>query len=288
MPFGRLETVSTVLHHNSYGKSAIRLTKIVRGPQRHDLFEISVDIRLEGDFAASYERGDNRKIIATDSMKNTVYVLAKENDFASIEDFAKLLSRHFLSTYPQVKIATIDISQANWNRIDIDSRPHPHSFVSGGGELRTCHAITEKHSSALFGGITGLQVLKTTASEFADFVADRYRTLKDTHDRIFATAVDVQWNYSGGADFNQSFTSIRSALLKTFATHHSLAVQQTLLAMGEAALAACPSIDSIELKMPNQHRIPFNLEPFGLENSYEIFVPTDEPFGLITGVVKRE
>jgi urate oxidase len=131
-------------------------------------------------------------------------------------------------------------------------------------------------------------VLKTTASEFSNFVTDRYRTLKDTKDRIFATTVDAEWTYSiRKADFNGSFSAIRTALLTTFATHHSLAVQQTLLAMGEAALAASPAIQSIDLKMPNQHRIPFNLEPFGIKNDNEIFVPTDEPFGMITGVVTR-
>jgi urate oxidase len=281
--------VSSVLHHNAYGKSSIRLAKVVRGSQPHELFEMSVDIRLEGNFAASYERGDNRKIIATDSMKNTVYVLASENDFTSIEDFAEIVGRHFVSTYPQVNTATVDIRETRWDRIAVDNRPHPHAFVGGGAELRTCRAISEKDKSALFGGIAGLQVLKTTASEFADFVSDRYRTLKDTHDRIFATTIDAEWTYSSAdPDFNAAFASIRNALLQTFAAHHSLAVQQTLLAMGDAALAACPSIQSIDLKMPNQHRIPFNLEPFGLENDNEIFVPTEEPYGVITGVVKRK
>jgi urate oxidase len=40
--------------------------------------------------------------------------------------------------------------------------------------------------------------------------------------------------------------------------------------------------------MPNQHRIPFNLEPFGIKNDNEIFVPVDEPFGMITGIVTRK
>jgi urate oxidase len=281
--------VAFVLAHNSYGKSGIRLTKVVRTPQRHELFEMSVDIRLQGDFAASYERGDNRKIIATDSMKNTVYVLAKENSFDSIEQFALLLSGHFVSTYSQVSSARVDIAQTKWDRIALEEKAHPHAFVAGGSELRTASVSKSGDKLVVGGGISNLQVLKTTDSEFTDFVTDRYRTLKDARDRIFATAIDANWTYKGAAeDFDGALGSIREALLKTFAGHHSLAVQQTLLKMGEAALAACASISQIELKMPNQHRIPFDPRPFGLENNNEIFVPTDEPFGVITGLVKRK
>ncbi|MGD0463409.1 MAG: factor-independent urate hydroxylase [Tepidisphaeraceae bacterium] len=283
--------MASTLRHNAYGKSSIRLTKVVRGPHRHELVELSIDIMLEGDFADSYLSGDNRKVIATDSMKNTVYVLAKENNFKSIEDFAALVCRHFKSTYSQVQTATVSISQTKWDRIELGDRPHPHAFIGGSTERRTCCARVETGTAgaALGGGITGLQLLKTTDSEFTGFVSDRYRTLKDTRDRIFATSVDANWAYgTGKPEFNSCFTAIRAALLATFATHHSLAVQQTLLAMGEAALTACPSIRSIDLKMPNQHRIPFDLEPLGIKNDNELFVPCDEPFGMITGVVTRE
>ena len=83
------------LGQNSYGKSGIRLTKVVRNGPRHELFEITANIQLEGDFAAAYCEGDNRNCIATDSLKNTVYVLAKEQRFESIEQFALILVRHF-------------------------------------------------------------------------------------------------------------------------------------------------------------------------------------------------
>jgi urate oxidase len=68
----------------------------------------------------------------------------------------------------------------------------------------------------------------------------------------------------------------------------SYAVQQTMFEMGKAALAAAPQIKEIRLICPNKHRIPVNLQPFGLENKNEIFVWTDEPFGNITATVTRE
>jgi len=273
--------MSEILRHNSYGKQQVRLTKVMRHAERHELMELAANIQLEGDFAAAYTEGDNTKIIATDSMKNTVYVLAKENSFENIETFATLLARHFKTTYRQVGIATIDIAQTLWQRID------PHTFVGGSTERRTCSAKLDEKLE-LSSGITGLQVLKTADSEFSNFVKDRYRTLPDTSDRIFATSVDAEWKYSGEADYDKVYAAIRASLLQTFAGHHSLSVQQTLMEMGKAALDACASIRSIRLTMPNQHRIGFNLEPFGLKNQNDIFVPVDEPYGLITGVIERK
>jgi urate oxidase len=287
--------LSGALSENSYGKSSVRVTKVLRHQDRHEAIEYAVDIALEGDFAESYTAGDNRKLVATDSMKNTVYVLAKEKSFDSPEGFAVEVARHFCTTYEQVKTTTVSVKQSLWQRIELGGKPHPHAFVAGAGDRRIARARLVKPANRpeLAGGIEGLQVLKTTASEFRDFVTDRYRTLKDTRDRIFATTVDAEWEYTAAAvaggktNFNEIYSSARRAILETFATHHSLAVQQTLLAMGQAVLDACSGIESIKLTMPNQHRIPFDLTPFGLKNENDIFVTTSEPFGLISGVVRR-
>jgi len=253
--------------------------------------EMSVDIELGGDFAASYTKGDNSKVIATDSMKNTVYVLAKENDFNSIEAFAVILARHFVKTYRQVRTVKVWIEQPTWDRVRVNGRSLPHSFVAGSAELRTCRAIFSKENKgppSIISGLKGLKVLNTTDSEFSNFVSDRYRTLKDAADRIMATSVDAHWHYLGGrTEYNANFAAARGAMVKAFATHHSLSVQQTLLKMGEAVLKACPKIRGINFELPNLHRIPFDVERFGLKNGNDIFVPTDEPHGLIKGVVAR-
>jgi urate oxidase len=283
--------MTATLRHNSYGKSRVRLTKVVRAGGVHHLFEIDAAVQLEGDFAAAYEQGDNRKVIATDSMKNTVYVLAKENDFKSVEDFALILARHFVATYPQVSQATVELMQASWRRIDVGGQPHDHAFAGAGPQRRYARAVANRGwpNPVLVGGVRDLAVLKTTASEWRDFVDDRYRTLKDTRDRIMATKIDADWTYNTPAgDFAARAAAIDAAILTTFATQHSLGVQQTLLAMGEAALAACDAIDTVSFELPNLHRIPFNLEPFGLKFDNDVFVATDEPYGLIKGTVTRE
>lgn len=282
-------TMNIKLSENSYGKTDVRLTKVIRNGSRHELLEFAVDIQLHGDFADSYLTGDNRKVVATDSMKNTVYVLAMENEFNSAESFALLLARHFVATYPQVNSAETLIRQLAWNRIDVDGQPHDHAFVSGGAEIHTAQATAVRGGAAsIFGGVTDLLVLKTTRSAFKDFVTDRYRTLKDADDRIFATSIYATWAYNDDTvDFADSCSRIKNAMLKVFATQMSYAVQETMYEMGNAALGAAPEIKNIRLRLPNKHRIPVNLQPFGLENRNEIFVWTDEPYGDISAFIER-
>ena len=279
----------STLSFNSYGKSAVRLTKVVRNGPVHELFEIDAAIQLAGDFEPAYTAGDNRNVIATDTMKNTVYVLAKENSFSSIEQFALILAGHFIGTYPQVQHATITLLQSAWSRITVDGRPHDHAFTSAGPQQRRAHvSLARDADPVLLGGVRNLLVLKTTASEWRDFHADRYRTLKDTSDRIIATRVDADWTYNNlDTDFNAANDRVTRAILETFATRHSLGVQQTLMDMGNAALAACAEIDQVHFELPNMHRIPFNLDPFGLKFENDIFVATDEPYGLIKGTIAR-
>jgi urate oxidase len=277
---------------NSYGKSRIRVTKVVRadGRQRHKLFDIEADIQLEGDFDRAYTHGDNANCIATDSMKNTVYVLAKERLFTTVDEFAYDLGEHFVKTYPQVSKATVELKQANWQRIEINGQPHGHAFALGGGDERVARAIARRGGAIeWWGGVRNLRVLKTTNSQWHTFVDDRFRTLPDSFDRVLATQIDADWRYrTADGVFDLHYEATRKAILETFANHASLGVQQTLLAMGEAALVANDMIDRIDFTLPNLHRIPFNLEPFGLKFENDIFVATDEPYGLIKGTIVRE
>ena len=278
------------LTHNAYGKSAVRLTKVVRRGEHHTLFEIDAAVQLEGDFAAAYTDGDNRQVVATDTIKNTVYVVAKENAFDSIEQFAVLLCRHFLNTYAHVSAVKVELSQAMWDRITIDGQPHDHAFTGGGSHTRVAVArlVRGNTDPELVGGVDGLLVLKTTQSGWENFHSDRYRTLKDTGNRILASKVNARWTFNKtNADANAAYDTIMSAALRAFATTYSPGAQKTIMDMGEAALGACADIDSISFTLPNLHRIPFNLEPFGLKFENDIFVATDEPHALIHGTVTR-
>ena len=80
---------------------------------------------------------------------------------------------------------------------------------------------------------------------------------------------------------------MRRALVGAFASHTSESVQQTLYAMGEAALAECSGVTEILLSLPNRHHLLVDLKPFGLDNPNEIFVATEQPFGLIEARIRR-
>ncbi|HTP59682.1 MAG TPA: urate oxidase, partial [Spirochaetia bacterium] len=269
--------------------SDIRLTKVVRNGQTHALLELAVQVMLGGAFEAVYTEGDNSPCIPTDTMKNTVYALARTNDFDSPEAFAGILAQHFLR-YDQVAWAEVSILQEPWARITVDGAAHPHSFTRGGSGARYCRLRQERtEAPAIQGGIRGLEVIKTTKSAFVGFFKDRYTTLPESTDRIFATRIDATWEYAAGLrGFADIYDAAKCALLEAFAGHDSASVQHTIFAMGEAFLARVPQAVSISLIMPNQHRVLVNLGPFGLDNPNEIFIATSEPYGLINGTVARD
>src|SRR5437763_1757909 len=109
-----------------YGKSSVRLTKVTRFDDRHELKEFSVDIALEGDFTESYLEGDNARVVATDTMKNTVYALAVDHKLNDPESFALDLAAHFVGRNEHVTAANVSIAETMWKRIDHEGAPHRH------------------------------------------------------------------------------------------------------------------------------------------------------------------
>lgn len=280
----------SILSQNAYGKAGVRLTRITRHEHGHDLKEMTIAIELQGDFADTYLTGDNAKVVATDTMKNTVYALARNHPVDTVESFGLHLAEHFLRSYEQVASVRVHLEEDAWNRVVVDGQPHPTTFVGGGQEKRTATVTwrREDDSAKVISGLRDLLVLKTTDSAFAGFPRDQFTTLPETDDRILATVVAAEWVHGGVEEsWTGSFDGVRTAMLKVFAEHFSDSVQQTLRLMGEAALAASPGIREITLKLPNAHRLLVNLAPMGLDNPNEIFVPTDEPYGLITGTLQR-
>jgi len=277
-----------VLVKNAYGKSRVRLTKLTRLNDRHVFKEISVDIQLQGDFERTYTVGDNSQVVATDSMKNMVYILASQHSLDNIESFGQHMVDHYLKTYKQVSGVTVRMVEELWQRIIHDGKPHAHAFYGAGGEKRIAEVEATREAVIVRSGIEGLKLVKTTDSEFWGFVRDQHTTLPDVKDRIFGTSVSVNWLYQNAKpDFQAAYDAVRNAVLECFATHRSLAVQHTMNEIGQLALARVPDISEISIVMPNEHRIPFNLQPFNLENKNEIFITTDEPYGLISATLKR-
>jgi urate oxidase len=277
------------LGKNRYGKSRVRLSRITRHDGRHDFNEWVVQILLEGDFEASFTEADNSKVLPTDTMKNTVYYVARGSKSVTIEEFAMELGDYLLANNPQVSGVCVEIEERAWERVMVDGEPQPTTFKLGGPEVQTARAVRDQGCIwSIASGVVGLTILKTTKSAFTGYIKDKLTTLKPATDRIFGTQATVKWDYvSGAPNFAQVRARIVAALLKEFSAHHSMSVQHTLFDMGKAALAAAPEIERITLTMPNLHHLLADLGPFGLDNPNHIFVPIDEPHGYIEATIER-
>lgn len=275
-----------MLAETAYGKCGVRLVQVVRPGDRHALKDLTVAVRFEGEYDASYA-GDNSDVLPTDTMKNTVYALAARRRIEEPEPFALTLAEHFLDRNPHLRRVTIDITEHLWARVVTGEKEHDHAFVRQGPETRTARVSCDRQEAHIRAGIADLLVLKTAGSAFAGFMRDQFTTLQETRDRLMATAVTATWRYDAGTAYGPAWHAVRRTLLDTFASHESESVQHTLHAMGRAVLDALPDIADIHLVMPNRHHLPVDLEPFGLENRNEIFVATDMPYGLIQATLRR-
>ena len=281
--------MSVKIVQDNYGKSRVRLIKVARDAARHEFQNLTVNIALEGDFDAIHIDGDNTACLPTDTMKNTVYALAGQTrEIEEIEAFGQRLAAHFLTNNAQVSRVIIDIFEHAWKRMKFDGEEHTHSFVRGSGEMRTAKITASRETVTVESGVEDLIVLKTTGSGFAGFIKDAFTTLPETTDRIFSTAIKATWRYGNpNAATDKVFQAIRQTILKVFADHESLSVQHTLYAIGEAILSDFAEIEEIAFSLPNIHCLPIDLSKFGLENDNRIFVPTDEPHGLIEARLTR-
>ena len=275
-----------MLAWNRYGKARVRLVKVRRDRDPHELVDLTIDVALEGAFEPVYLDGDNTLCVATDTMKNTVYAFARQDPIEHVEAFAARLADHF-AVLPAVTRATISAAEHRWVRLSSGGRPHPHAFTQQGPDRWTTVVSRGAEGTRVRSGVADLVVLKTTDSGFSGFPRDAFTTLPETDDRIFATSVTATWLYRAGTTGFGAREDIKAALVGTFAAHESRSVQHTLYAMAQAALEACADVDEITLTMPNRHHLLVNLEPFGLDNPNEIFVATDQPFGLIEATVTR-
>ncbi len=280
-----------LLTANRYGKARVRLLRVLRGEEGDRLFDVEVDVRLTGDFAAAYVHGDNSQVLPTDTMKNTVYGLAREHPVAEVEELGLLLAEHFLAAAPAATEVTVDLSERRWRPIKSGGRAHGHAFLGSDEERRTARVVRTAETTEVRSGLSGLRVMKTARSGFTGFPRDRFTTLAETDDRLFVTLITADWRFSGApaeaAVWGRRWAAVRECLLEAFAEHDSRSAQHTLYAMAEAVLAGCAEVEEVHLVLPNKHHLVVDCTKFGLDNPNVVFVATDEPYGVIEGTVRR-
>ena len=277
------------LAENRYGKARVRVMKVVRHATHHEMKEWNVRVLLQGDFETSFSQADNSKVLPTDTMKNTVYYIARESQATTPEGYAMDLVQYLLDNNAQVSSVSVEVEEKSWGRVSVAGKLHPTTYSLNGPEVQTA-CVTKQRGSEfeIISGVDGMVILKTTDSEFTGYIVDKLTTLKESTDRIFGTRATITWGYGKPpADFAAVRIAVIDSVLATFAGHHSLSVQHTIYDIGEAFLKAAPSVEWIKQTMPNLHCLLVNLEPFGQDNPNMIFVPTDEPHGYIEATVRR-
>jgi urate oxidase len=290
--------MSIVLGPHQYGKAENRVVRIYRDNPRHEIRDINVSSALRGDFSAAHVVGDQLQVLPTDTQKQTIYAFAKKIGVGEIEDFALALGRHFVNDTEPVQGCRIEIDEYEWQRVSIEdpdgaTHEHDHTWVRKGQETRTTSLTIDGKSPSgtevLVSGFKDLMVLKSTGSEFHDFLVDEYTVLEPTTDRVMATSLVARWRYIGtDLDWAKTYASIRQILLERFAEVASQSLQQTLYEMGKAALEAHEEVAEIKFSAPNKHHFVYDLSPFGLENPNEVFHADDRPYGLIQTTVLRD
>lgn len=273
---------------NRYGKAEVRVVRVTRGsgPEGGDLVrDWNVSTSLSGDLDASHLVGDNAKVLATDTQKNTVNAFTQRLGDVEPETLALRLAEHFVATQEPITRARVAVEQYPWERLA------GHSFARSGQYVRTVVVVhDEAAGTSVVGGLGELTLLNSSGSEFWGFPRDAYTTLPETKDRMLATKVSAAWRFrplSGGdePDWGTAFRRAKDALLAAFADTYSYSLQQTLYAIGERVLGAVPALCEVRLALPNRHHFLVDLQPFGQDNANEVYYAADRPYGLIEGTV---
>ena len=278
------------LVRNTYGKGRVRVMRVKRDGDRHEVRELTVKAMLEGDFAPAYTDADNSAVVATDTIKNIVNIVARENIGLDTEAFVQALARRYLDRYAQVEHATITAWETRWVRFAVGGVPHSHSFLLDGNGKPFAHLVASREAHVLQSGIEGFTFMKSTASGWENYVRDEYTTLPETRRPPLRHRDGRPLDLDSRRPTTSPTANLRllTTMLEVFATTYSASVQDSLYRMGEAALEAVPEIGDITMVCPNKHYLPLNLSPFGMDNPNAVFTPTDEPHGQIECTVARD
>lgn len=278
------------LAHNSYGESRIRLIRLMHRGGFHEVKDLTLDVRFEGDFDASHRQGENRAILPAETIKNTVYVLSRQYPAEAIEEFAFHLTEHFLTYNPQITRVDIRISERPWSRITMGDKGHASSFVSTADERRTTHISARREKIILHSGLEDLQLMKTAGFSFSGFLRDPYTTLPENQQRILCASLAANWNYPSPEPempFSTIWHGARKTILETFAAHEGKSLQHTLYALAHAVLENFEAMSEIQLRILDNYCPAVDLKSFGMENDSELFVPIEELQGAASLVLRR-
>lgn len=255
--------------------------------------DLTVQVLLSGDFDRVYKEADNRPVIPTDTIKNTIYVLAQQDPLNSIEEFSYSLAAHFLRKYPWISSVSVAIQEFFWFRAHVEGKPSKFAFHSKSGAHRFARVqVPRSGTPHATSGIDRWELFKSTESGFENYNVCDLTTLAPTRDRIFSTVVMCCWEFANpsatGTDFNGTFDRMLEIITRRFSVGYSASVQATLYQIAEEGLQKMRDLSSVRLELPNRHYLPVDLSRFKITTNNTLFYPIDEPSGLITATISRK
>jgi urate oxidase/2-oxo-4-hydroxy-4-carboxy-5-ureidoimidazoline decarboxylase len=268
-----------------YGKTRViffRLAKRSAPP-----FAASVTIDVFGErFGAAYTEGDNREVVATDTMKNFVYATAADFDGSSPDEYVLFLGQRLLQTYPQMERIRVTAHE-----VPLDPA-HDESdvvFRLTRSDVAMSEADLERRGNEIVvtaarSGLEGIRLLKTTGSSFAAFARDEYTSLPELTDRPLTIRMDAHWRY-GDPHRGSRISSglIRRAIEQTFHEFNSRSIQHLVHVMGTRLLSGFPVLSEVEFAAEN-HTPDVVAEGKG---DVRVFAEPRQTFGKIGLVLRR-
>jgi urate oxidase len=268
----------TTLSSHSYGASHIRLLRITRRGDRHDLRDLAIAVHVEGEVADAFTKGDNELLLPADTLRNTVHAIARDESLAEIEQIGMALASHFMSHQPQFTRVRIDLSEQPWSRLPVGGRAQGQAFTSGSAERRTAAVTSNGSRLSVVAGIQDFTVMKTSGASFEGYLEDQFTTLEANRDRVLAVSADARWTYlHEEVSFGPSWQGVRQLLIEAFVQQVSRSAEHSAHAMAEVVLGSYVDIGEVTVRLKQRSLPLVELTPFGLDNPHVLFRPEEAP-----------
>ena len=261
--------------------------------------EVSMEVLGQG-FLAAYTEGDNRAVVATDTMKNVILRHALEHDGAALEGFLDALGHRFLRTYPEMEGLRLSARELPFEPVGIGGlgERSDRVFSLREGDHAVAELELERTADGGVGlvdarsGQVGMRLLKTTGSAFTRFARDDATTLPERSDRPLFIHLDVHWRYAEPADALAvdpsryvAAVQVRDVVATVFHEFVSESIQHLVHEMGQRLLERFPALREVAFTAQNHTNDPVpGMDPGADRKAYTAAFPA---WGLITLTLTR-
>jgi urate oxidase len=272
---------------SSQGESRLRMMRVVHRGDRHDVRDLTVSVRFEGQFGAAFEAGQPAGLLPGEILKNIVHATAREHGTGEIETLGVALSERVLAGRPQISRARVEIAEQPWGRVEVGGKLQGQAFFAGPPERRIASVTSNGSQVAVVAGLENLTLMRTSG-----FAPPRRARSDDGVDdgvqRLLVATLAARWSYTtGNVTFGPYRQGIRAAVVETFAAHGRHSIQHTLFSIADVILANYEEISDVTLTLYERPYRPADLFEAGVENPDELFVTAEEPLGVVEVTVER-